>query len=368
MDTFRVGVTGIGYMGQLEARICASMGGFEVVGLHNRSREKAEALAEELSCSAHDSLEELVAVPELDALIIATPNNVHLEPVLQAAGRGLHIFLEKPMGLNVAECRRMSAAAEDAGVVLFMGHPQRFMDGLRRVRRIVAEGVIGRPVALRVERFFWVDSHHSAPSWKTQRETSGGHLFHHMHELDTARWILGEVETVYGQMANLAHPDAGDAGEDDVVQVSARYRQGTLGTFELGSAYRTRSHTLRLDGTEGTVLVDWASEGGTIALTTLDGATTYPMYDDPACLQSAAEVYAAINSGRVHGSDKWGAPLFLRAVVERELEAFHRLLSGESIEPDLLDLTTDAGLRSVELAQAACESSRERRVVQLPLP
>ena len=254
MDTFRVGVTGIGYMGQLEARICASMGGFEVVGLHNRSREKAEALAEELSCSAHDSLEELVAVPELDALIIATPNNVHLEPVLQAAGRGLHIFLEKPMGLNVAECRRMSAAAEDAGVVLFMGHPQRFMDGLRRVRRIVAEGVIGRPVALRVERFFWVDSHHSAPSWKTQRETSGGHLFHHMHELDTARWILGEVETVYGQMANLAHPDAGDAGEDDVVQVSARYRQGTLGTFELGSAYRTRSHTLRIDGTEGTVL------------------------------------------------------------------------------------------------------------------
>jgi len=368
MKRVGVGVTGTGYMGQLEARLCASMGGYEVIGLHNRSVHKAQALAQELSCRAYGSLDELLADRRLDALIVATPNNVHLEPVLKAAAQGVHVFLEKPMGLSVTQCAEMMAAAKQAGVTLFMGHPQRFMDGLRRARQLLIDGEIGRAVALRVERFFWVETAHSAPGWKTRRAESGGHLFHHMHELDTSRWILGDVDTVYGQMANLAHLDASEMGEDDVVQVSLRYKQGTLGTFELGSAYRTRSHRMRIDCSEGTLLIDWAGgSGGHISISGPHGTKGFPMYDDPGCQQSAASVYEAISQGQVHGSDKWGAPLFLRALVQRELEAFLCLLKGETLAPDLMDLTTDAGIRSVELAQAACLSNQEQRVVRLPL-
>ena len=366
MNRIRIGITGTGYMGQLEARICAAMDGFEVVGLHNRSVEKARALAEELGCQASETLDDLLALG-LGALIVATPNNAHLEPVTQAARRGLHIFLEKPMGLHVEECGHMLQVAREAGVQLFMGHPQRFMDGVRTVRDAVTRGDIGRPVALRVERTFWVDTHHKAPGWKTQKSQSGGHLFHHMHEIDTARWILGDVASVFAQMDNLAHLDAED-GEEDVVQVSLRYAQGALGTFELGSAYRKRSHFLRIDGSMGTALIDWQAEGGgEVTITGREGAAAYPMYAEPECQASAAEIYAAMAKGQVHGSDKWGAPLFLRRLVERELECFHGLVTRGEIEPDLRGLAEADGLRAVEIAQAACLSAAEGRVVALPL-
>ncbi len=369
MHTIRIGVTGIGYMGQLEARVGNAMAGFEVVGLHNRSPEKAETLAAELACHAYPTLDALVAHEGLEALVIATPNNAHLEPVLTAARRGLHIFLEKPMGLHVGECQAMAHAAREAGVTLFMGHPQRFMDGVRRARQVVREGLIGRPAALRVERVFWVDTHHSAPGWKTRKSQSGGHLFHHMHEIDSARWILGDVACVHGQMANLAHSDGGPEAEDDVVQLAVRYTGGTLGTFELGSAYRRRSHLMRIHGSEGTVTVDWQAEGGgAVVVETAAGDATHPMYDDPACQQSAAEVYAAMPRGVVHGSDKWGAPLFLRRLVEREMECFHRVVTTGEIDDDLRGLIGEDGIRSVEIGQAACLSNAEGRVVELPLP
>lgn len=369
MATFRVGVTGIGYMGQLEARVCGEMPGFEVVALHNRSPEKASALAQELGCAAYETLDEMLERERLDALIVATPNNAHLEPVAAAAAHGVNVFLEKPMGLHVAECREMIRVAESAGVVLFMGHPQRFMDGVRRARQAVVDGLVGRPVALRVERVFWVDVDHQAPGWKTRRSLSGGHLFHHIHEIDTARWILGDVDSVFAQMGNLAHEAGGPEAEDDVVQVAVRYSRGTLGTFEFGSAYRNRSHFLRIDGSEGTVVVNWsAGEGGQVAITAGKDTQLYPMYDDPDCRQSAADVYAAMAKGIVHGSDKWGAPLFLRKLVEREFECFHRVLDTGEIEPDLRGLLAVDGLRSVEIAQAACISAAERRVVDLPLP
>lgn len=369
MQEIRIGVTGIGYMGQLEARICHDMEGFEVVGLHNRTPEKAQALADELGCAAHETLDDLLREERPDALVIATPNDAHLEPVQKAAACRAHIFLEKPMGLHVHECREMMQAAQQAGVVLFMGHPQRFLDGVRRARAAVLEGAVGRPVALRVERTFWVDVKHDAPGWKTRKSASGGHLFHHMHELDTARWMLGEVASVYGQMANLAHQEAGEDAEEDVVQVAVQYAQGTLGTFELGSAYRRRSHCLRVDGSAGTVLVDWQAEGGgQVLIAGREGEQRHPMYDDPACRESAKEVYAAMARGIVHGSDKWGAPLFLRRLVERELECFHRVVTTGEIEDDLRGLVEEDGLRSVEIARAACISAAERRVVDLPLP
>jgi len=369
MNAYRIGATGIGYMGQLEARICKEMQGFEVVGLHNRTFAKAQGLADELGCSAYETLDDMLDKARLDAVIIATPNNAHLAPVLKAARAGAHIFLEKPMGLHMQECREMMRAADEHGVSLFMGHPQRFMDGVRRAKNAVTQGAIGRPVALRAERFFWVDLNHSAPGWKTRKSQSGGHLFHHIHEIDTARWILGDASSVYAQMGNLAHQGAGADGEDDVVQVAVRYEQGTLGTFEFGSAYRTRSHFLRVDGSEGTVVVNWGAQGGGKVFITR-GQTTqeHNMYDEPECQRSAAEVYAAIAKGVVHGSDKWGAPLFLRRLVERELDCFHRVMDGKQIDDDLRGLLATDGLKSVEIARAACMSSDEDRSVKLPLP
>lgn len=367
MQRLSFGVIGTGYMGKLEARLAQRVPGCRLVGVWNRTAESGAAFAREIGCEHFATLDVLLAHPEIKAVVVATANHAHLEPVLRASQAGKHIFLEKPMALDVADCRAMMEAAEQAGVVLFMGHPQRFMDGVRAAREALLAGEIGTPVAMRCERIFWVDLRGPSPHWKMKRELSGGHLFHHMHELCTARWLLGEYDTVYGQMANLAHVADGPEAEDDVVQVAVRFRSGTLGTFELGSAYRRRQHCMTIHGSEGTIVINW--QEGKLTISGRSGEVTRAMYDDPEEQRSSDEAYGLMTRGRVHGRPDEDVPLFLRELVADEFKAMVAYVNGSFTDDANRDLFGgEAGLRAVEVAQAAVLSSQRREVIKLPLP
>lgn len=366
MQELHFGVIGTGYMGKLEARLAQTVPGCSLAGVWNRTPDTARDLAQELGCEHFATVEALLGSSDVNAVVLATANHAHLEPVLAVAQAGKHVFLEKPMALTVADCHQMIAACNEAGVMLFMGHPQRFMDGIRVARAALLAGEIGEPVALRVERCFWVDLRGPSPHWKMKRSLSGGHLFHHMHELCTARYLLGDYETVYAQMGNLAHREDGPEAEDDVVQVAVRFRSGVLGTFELGSAYRRRQHYLRLHGTEGTIIINL--QGGTLTISGCSGEIMRPIYDDPAEQLSSNDAYAQISRGRVHGNPLEEVPLFLRELVADELKAMVAQFNGSFEDPGNEDLFGgEAGLRSVEVAQSALISNQRRAVVQLPL-
>jgi predicted dehydrogenase len=199
-----------------------------------------------------------------------------------------------------------------------------------------------------------------------KRELSGGHLFHHMHELCTARWLLGDYDTVYAQMANLAHQGDGAGAEDDVVQVAVRFKSGVLGTFELGSAYRRREHCMTIHGSEGTIIIHW--QGGKLTLAGKSGEVVRPIYDDPEEQQSSDEAYGMMTKGRVHGRPDEDVPLFLRELVADEFKAMVAQANGAGGDDANADLFGDAGLRAVELAQAAVLSNAHREIIQLPLP
>lgn len=366
MNELHFGIIGTGYMGKLEARLAQRVPGCSLVGVWNRTADTAAALAQQLGCRHFASVAEMLADDGVNAVIVATPNHAHLEPVVAAARAGKHVFLEKPMALNVADCRAMMAVAREAGVMLFLGHPQRFMDGIRAARAAILAGEIGAPVAMRCERIFWVDLHGPSPGWKMKRELSGGHLFHHMHELCTARWLLGDYDSVYAQMANRAHQEDGLEAEDDVVQLVVRFRSGALGTFELGSAYRRREHCMTIHGSEGTIIIHW--QGGKLTIAGKSGEVERPMYDDPEEQRTSDEAYGMMTRGRVHGRPDEDVPLFLRELVADEFRAMVAMANGTFTDTANADLFDDAGLRAVELAQAAVLSNERRAPVQLPLP
>lgn len=385
----RFGVIGTGYMGKLEARLAQQVRGCSLVGVCNRTAAVAGELARELACEHFASVEELLAHQDVNAVVVATANHAHLEPVVAAARAGKHIFLEKPMALTAADCRTMMEAAREAGVTLFTAHPQRFMDGVRVARAALQAGEIGKPVALRVERYFWIEpqipsgrdarttredgrdartarGEGKGASWKRVKELSGGHLFHHIHELCTARYLLGDYETVYAQMGNLAHTEEGSEAEEDVVQVATRFGSGVLGTFEFGSAYRRRQHYFRIHGTEGTIIINL--QGGTLTISGRSGEIMRPIYDDPEEQRSSDDAYSQMGKGRVHGSPLEEVPLFLRELVADEFRAMVEQVNGSFDDPGNEDLFGgEAGLRSVEAAQGARLSQDRREVVSLPL-
>ena len=97
---------------------------------------RAAQLARELGCEWSHAIGEVIHRPDVEAVIVATPNDSHVEPVVQAAQAGKHIFLEKPMALAVEDCDRMIEAIERGGV-RFIWDDDHFYEGFQRIKRLI---------------------------------------------------------------------------------------------------------------------------------------------------------------------------------------------------------------------------------------
>ncbi len=197
--------------GFLEAKHC------QVTALSRRSMEKAQASAKQFDIPlAFDSVEALCQSSEVDAVLVTTPNAMHLQDVLTAARHGKHVLCEKPMGVNADECRQMVEAASKAGVLLGVAQVFRFEDSTRRLRERLAAGQIGKPIFARAEFSFPGKTGH-ARQWLYDPAVAGGGPIADVgvHCIDGLRYIL----------------------QDEVISVSARAsRDEVSGTLEAAAA------------------------------------------------------------------------------------------------------------------------------------
>lgn len=153
---------------------------------------------------------ELLARDDVDAVVICTPTGYHKGSVLAAAAAGKHIFCEKPMAMNVADCEAMEAACREAGVVLQIGFVRHFCNEWLKLREIIQDGIIGRPVVWRS-----VSGGSGAPTpWFFDKELGGGPFIDGaVHSYDFARFIFGEPKNVVTDIRRLkANTTAWDTG------------------------------------------------------------------------------------------------------------------------------------------------------------
>lgn len=137
MERVRCGVWGVGAWGEKHARVYAGLKESQLVGVYDRSRERAEAVVKQFGGRVFASPEALLA--ECEAVSIATPTVAHLESAQQALAAGCHVLVEKPIAVTVAEADAMIAAAERAGRVLQVGQVERFNPALLAARPFVKE-------------------------------------------------------------------------------------------------------------------------------------------------------------------------------------------------------------------------------------
>src|SRR5450631_474908 len=163
----------------------------KVAALSRRDSNKArEAAAQYGIPHVFASTEKLARCPEVDAVLVTTPNACHLQDVLTAVAAGKPVLCEKPLGMNAEECRQMVEAARSAGVLLGVAQVFRFEESTARFRERVAAGDIGRPIFARAE-FSFTGSHH-ARTWLTSRAVAGGGPIADVgvHCIDALRYIL----------------------------------------------------------------------------------------------------------------------------------------------------------------------------------
>ncbi len=124
----RVGVIGVGYLGQIHAKIYAGMPEVQLVGVADIDSGRAEEVSARYGCRGYTDPYALIG--HVDAISIAVPTTAHRDVALPYLQAGVHVLLEKPIAPNVAEAEEIVAAAEDAGVVLLIGHLERFNAGI----------------------------------------------------------------------------------------------------------------------------------------------------------------------------------------------------------------------------------------------
>lgn len=228
----RVGVALVGATGMWGPRLAEAI-------------ERGSQLRLVASCG-HDGFEEAVAHPEVEAVVLATPNDVHAPQALRCAELGKHVLVEKPIADSVAAGEAMRDAFAAAGLVLAVGHGMRRLGAARRVKELVDEGALGTVVL--AEANWSLPGRLTPDAWRWYRDKApGGPLLQlGIHHADTLASWLGPVRRSFGAFARLAT----EAEIDDVGVVGLEFESGALGTIT-GSYVSPRTFFLRLYGTEG---------------------------------------------------------------------------------------------------------------------
>jgi predicted dehydrogenase len=183
--------------------------------------------------------EAICADPDVDAVIVATPNFTH-RPIALAAARGRkHIMCEKPLGLNAAEVREMYVAARDAGVVHMTAFTYRFAPSMRYLRHLLETGALGTPRHFRSQRF--LDWPETSWGWRQYKEKAGAGDLYDMtiHRIDFGLDLMGPLSHVCGAVARFAPrtetPDGKPCPPSDVDDWSSligEFASGATGVWE----------------------------------------------------------------------------------------------------------------------------------------
>jgi predicted dehydrogenase len=225
-----------------------------VTALSRRDQTKAQEAAKRYQIPhIFGSAAELCGSPEVDAVLVTTPNSAHSEDVLACVAAGKPVLCEKPMGTNAGECRRMVKAAGKAGVLLGVAHVFRFDQSVIRLRELVAGGQTGTPVFARSEFSFPAGPKHPR-TWIYDPAISGGGPLADIgvHCIDTLRYVLQD-EVVRVSARGVAHRTASgetDPAIEDAGALTLEFSRGTLGTVLCSylADYRT---PIELVGTSG---------------------------------------------------------------------------------------------------------------------
>ncbi|MFO0901932.1 MAG: Gfo/Idh/MocA family oxidoreductase [Pirellulales bacterium] len=207
MRTIGIGMVGSGFMGLTYSEVVARHAqGCRLAAITGGRR--AASLAAEYGVPACESIEELVQRSDVDAVVLATPDQDRLELARKAAAAGKHVLAEKPMAPTVAECDAMIAACRDAGVHLGVVKTERYRKITQRAKQLIDDGTVGPIRMLRTASVFPLElTRQLFDERPWMRDPRSGGLFMGMatHNADFLRWLTGRnVIRVFAQATSFS--------------------------------------------------------------------------------------------------------------------------------------------------------------------
>lgn len=329
---FRVGIIGSGFMGTTHAAAWKQTPA-QVAGICSLDRAKALSLAAQTGAQVYESVDALLAA--VDVVDICSPTHLHHEMVLQAAAARKHIVCEKPLARSYAQAREMLEACASAGVRLLVAHVVRFFPEYALAKAIVERGEIGRVAVVRLTRCAF-QPRLSANNWFLDAAKSGGMMLDLMiHDFDYARWVAGDVVSVYARSVRGQQPDA----TEDYGLAILRHVDGALSNIEGAWAYPPP-----------------------LFRTALEIAGDAGLIEHPA--DSSAPLGVYLKANQTGESPDVGLPMspLLEDPYLSEIRHFYAVLTDETVKPRV---TAEDGAAALRIALAASESARTGRQVMI---
>ncbi|HDP36033.1 MAG TPA: Gfo/Idh/MocA family oxidoreductase [Candidatus Hydrogenedentes bacterium] len=322
-----VAIIGCGGIGRLHAQMVENCG-LRVTACSDTVIRAARSMAMAHKAKAFDNPLGAIKSKEVDIVAITSPTPTHEKYVVAAAKAGKHIFCEKPFGRSTEECKNAIAAAEKAGVKLFVGHVVRYFHEFEAMKTQIQSGAIGEPGWIKLYRGGIYPG--DAKSWFRDYAQSGGVTFDCMiHDLDWVRYVFGEPERIFCQTLMRTEPT-----QVDYSQVTMRMKSGVLatliGTWAHPSGFRVKAEVCGSDG-----MVQFSSEDAPLS------AEARKSGSGPSMIVPMSPVAVS--------------------PYQREWEDFLRWIEGRG-EPRV---TARDAMRAVEMAEAALKSAEKRQPVKL---
>jgi len=328
-DKLRVAVIGCGPIGTLHAQAVVQSEHAALTAICDVEPERAEAVASHTGAKVYDDVERLLNAESLDAVTVATPEHLHVAPVVKAFNAGCHVFCEKPMASTLEDARQMADAAAQHGRHLAIDYNRRFGFGYRKAKELTEEGTIGdiRYVTIRVTEPTTASKDVLKP-YAIMKSV----LIHH---IDLMRFFCGEIRSVHAFFS-----PRGEADLAHEVALSFQFDGNALGSLiggwqEVPRWTRTSEWT-EIGGTKGTVLIEDVLQA--VKFWSVD--PDHIEYFRPNFFKGQTAFYDSLTN-------------HIHSFLERLSEGQPPLATGED------------GLRGLEIIQAAIESNQTGQVVKV---
>jgi predicted dehydrogenase len=348
MDNVRLGVIGLGNMGQYHVKYLreGAVSGCTLAAVSDAAPARIEALASEMA--VFTSSEALIRSGKVDAVLIATPHFAHTTIGIDALQHGLHALLEKPISVHVADAARLLAAHSDPRLVFAAMFNLRLDARFRQLKRIVTEGRLGQ-----LQRVNWVmtdwfrtEAYYASSAWRATWQGEGGGLLINQcpHQLDMLQWLTGMPVRVRA-FCGLGRRHAIEV--EDEVTAYLEYGNGATGVFIASTGEYPGTNRLELVGDRGKLVLE--ANRLTLAQNAESSSeysrTTSEPFGQPQCEELELTLETG---GGTH-----------QAITQNFCDAIR--LGVPLVAP------AEEGIHSVELANSMLYSSLTGETVELPL-
>lgn len=240
-----VGFVGSGGIANAHMGVLQGMEEVRLAAFADPQKERAEAAAARFEGRAYSDYHEMLDKENLDAVYVCVPPHAHEEQEIIAAGKGMHLFIEKPIALSLERAREIKKAVDDAGVISCVGYHWRYNGTTQQAREILGDHPIGMVLG------YWMGGMPGVSWWRAMDESGGQMVEQTTHIFDLARYLAGDVVEVYAAYATQCLQAVPNFDVSDVGTATLKFAGGAVGTVSntciLGQGYTVGLHIAAKD-------------------------------------------------------------------------------------------------------------------------